>query len=77
MIKTLDDQLFVNIEDTLYLLEEVHQHHHYSPEFDEQPIKIEKKRYIPPMSHPWKRSSFDSFVSKQKHHYSGTHVPSF
>lgn len=77
VIKTLDDQLFVNIEDTLYLLEEVHQHHHYSPEFDEQPIKTEKKRYIPPMSHPWKRSSFDSFVSKQKHHYSGTHVSSF
>lgn len=76
VIKTLNDQLYVNIDDTLYLLEEVLQHHVYSPEFDEQPIKTEKKRYIPPMSHPWKRSSFDSFVSKQKHHYSGTHVSS-
>lgn len=77
VIQTLDNQLFVNIDDGLYLLDEVHQHHLYSPEFDEPSIKIIKEAYIPKMTHPWKRSSYDSFVSKQKHHYGGTHVSSF
>lgn len=66
VIQTLDNQLFVNIDDGLYLLDEVHQHHLYSPEFDEPSIKIIKKAYTPKMTHPWKRSSYDSFISKQR-----------
>lgn len=77
VIKTLDDQLYVNIEDVLYLLDEVNEHNLYSPEFDQPAPKKEKKKYIPDMTHPWRRASYDSFVSKQKHRASGTHVSTF
>lgn len=26
------------------------------------------KKYIPPMSHPWRRQSFEKFVKQQEHH---------
>ncbi len=77
VIKTLDGQLYVNIEDVLYLLDEVKQHNLYSTEFDQPSLKKEKIVYIPKMTHPWRRSSYDSFVSKQKHRSTGTHVSTF
>ena len=29
--------------------------------------KKEKKKYIPPMNHPWRKASFVSYAAKQKH----------
>lgn len=47
VIKTLDDHLYVNIEDELYLLDEVNPHHPYSYEFDESVTKTEKNDHHP------------------------------
>lgn len=76
VIEAFDGSLYVNILDTLYLMEEVPEHEHFSKEFDddtdikEKPVK---KKYIPPITHPWKRMSFNNYVQKQKHR-SGANV---
>ena len=58
----------VNDKD-IYALEEIPQHEAKSKELDADYEKPEpKKRYIPPMNHPWKRQSFNRFVKKQEHH---------
>lgn len=59
----------VNDKD-IYALEEIPQHEAKSKELDADYEKPEpKKRYIPPMNHPWKRQSFNRFVKKQEHHW--------
>ena len=41
-----------------------------SKEFDELPEeKKVKRKYIPPMSHPWKAQSFAHYLAKQKRTY--------
>ena len=52
VIKSFDNQLYVNILDQLYVLKEIPQRLEKSKNFDE--IKEPKKRkiYIPPMTHP-------------------------
>lgn len=76
VIEAFDDSLYVNILDTLYLMEEVPEHERFSKEFDDEPDTKEKKvkrKYIPPMTHPWKRESYNNYVQKQKHR-SGANV---
>lgn len=70
VIKAFDGQLFASVGEKVYSLDEVPQHEYTSRNFD-FPKSTEKphKRYIPPMSHPWKKSTFIKFVKKQKHHY--------
>ena len=67
VIQTFDKRLFVTVEEKVYLLKELPEHKETSPEFDESIDKKIKPAYIPPMTHPWKKSSFDAFVAKQKH----------
>ena len=40
-----------------------------SKEFDtpQEVPKKEKKKYIPPMDHPWRKNSFANYAAKQKH----------
>ncbi|MBU9058315.1 hypothetical protein KTF58_12215, partial [Catenibacterium mitsuokai] len=69
VIETFDGQLLANIADNLYLIEEVAEHELVSKEFDtpQEAPKKEKKKYIPPMDHPWRKSIFANFATKQKH----------
>ena len=67
VIKTFDNRLFATIEEKIYLLKELPEHKEISIEFDEPTEKKIKHSYIPPMTHPWKKSSFDAFLAKQKH----------
>ena len=76
VIEAFDGSLYANILDTLYLMEEVPEHERFSKEFDDEPDTKEKKvkrKYIPPMTHPWKRESYNNYVQKQKHR-SGANV---
>lgn len=76
VIESFDGSLYVNILDTLYLMEEVPEHESFSKEFDDEIEENKpsvKKKYIPPMTHPWKRMSFNNYVQKQKHR-SGANV---
>lgn len=70
VIKSFDEQLFASIGDKVYTLDEIPEHEYTSRNFH-YPKSTEKprKRYIPPMSHPWKKSTFTKFVKKQKHYY--------
>lgn len=59
VIKAFNGELLVTIDEKIYELRKLETHKKYSEEFDIVPeIKKEKKKYIPPMSHPWKLSSF-------------------
>jgi hypothetical protein len=60
VIRTLSGSLFVTVDDKVYRLELLPDHQPHSEVFDPEPRKTppERKIYIPPMSHPWRRSSF-------------------
>ena len=69
VISALDGKLFCTVNDTdVYALEIVPEHMEKSENFDADYVKpVPMKRYIPPMSHPWKRDSFRKFASQQPH----------
>lgn len=65
VIKAFDGDLLVCIDEKVYELRKLETHKKYSEEFDIVPKqKTEKKKYIPPMSHPWKLSSFQKQLEK-------------
>lgn len=66
VINAFDGSLLVSVDDKVYELEELIKNKTVSENFDnivELPVK-EKKKYIPPMSHPWKLSSFKEQLKK-------------
>ena len=69
LIKAFDKSLFVCVNDKdVYALEEIPTHEYKSKDLDadyEHPKP--KKRYIPSMNHPWRRSAFSKFVCSQSH----------
>lgn len=68
VIKAFDGQLFVNVNDIIYGLDEVPVRETVSKNFDIIEVKPkEYKKYIPPMSHPWRKTSFVSHLKKQLH----------
>jgi len=68
VIKTFNGELFCCIGEQVYALEILPDHKPYSKEFDLAIIPdAPKKKYIPPMSHPWKRASFEKFAKSQSH----------
>jgi len=68
VIKAFDGELYTCINEQVYALEHLPDHQPSSKAFDLAPLPKEpKKRYVPPMSHPWKRDSFERFLKKQKH----------
>lgn len=68
VINSFDSQLFLSIKDQVYSLELIPDHAPSSKNFDfiETP-KEPRKKYIPPMSHPWKKSSFEDYCKRQSH----------
>lgn len=68
VIKAFDNELYSCIGEEVYSLELLPNHHQISKAFDlAVPPKEPKKKYIPPMSHPWKKASFDRYMAKQAH----------
>ena len=70
VICAFDGNLFccVNDSDT-FALEKIPEHVDKSHNFDADYAEpVPRKRYVPPMSHPWKRCSFQKFAAKQAHH---------
>ena len=67
VIKAFDGNLFVTIDEKIYELRKLESHQKYSKEFDTVPLQSEeKKKYIPPMSHPWKLASFRKQQAKAR-----------
>ncbi len=68
VIQTFDKKLFFCANERVYSLLLVPKHEKISKDFDIKPTQTKiKKNYIPPMSHPWKKKSFDDFAKKQSH----------
>lgn len=64
VIQALDSQLLVTVDEEVYALTEIPKNDKVSPDLDfEAKKKNPRKKYIPPMSHPWKR---DSFIKQQR-----------
>ena len=70
VIKAFDNSLYVSINNRIHALEKVPEHELISHNFDfKQTTPKPKKRYIPPISHPWKYDAFNKHVKEQKHRY--------
>ena len=69
-IQAFDGRLFCCVNDKeVYALEQIPEHEEKSKELDADYQKPkEKKPYIPPMNHPWRRSLFKKHVAAQPHH---------
>lgn len=75
VIDAFDNNLYANILDQLFILEELDSHERYSILFDDKPkIDVVKKKYIPPLTHPWKQASYNAYVAKQKHRMNDAYI---
>ena len=65
VIESFNGDLLVTIDEQVLELKELNRNKQVSEEFDEvKAIIEEKKKYIPPMSHPWKLKSFLRQIEK-------------
>ena len=64
VINSFDNQLFVTIDDNIYELKELNRNEKFSKEFGEITETKEYKKYIPPMTHPWRVNRFKSQLKK-------------
>ncbi len=68
VIQAFDGKLFATINNNAFALDEIPKHEQQSRNLDvPQPVKEPKRRYIPPMSHPWKTNEFFKHVRAQQH----------
>ena len=64
VINAYNGDLVVSIDEKIYELKELSRNERFSKEFEEVPKVKEKKKYIPPMTHPWKAASFRRHFQK-------------
>jgi hypothetical protein len=71
VIQAFDSNLFCCVNDKdIYALELIPQNAEKSKELDpDYKEPKNRKKYIPPMNHPWRRSAFNRFVKTQPHHF--------
>ena len=71
VIKAFNGDLLVTIDEQVLELKELSRNERFSKDFDEVIEVKEKKKYIPPMTHPWKLSSFLNQIEKShnQHQY--------
>lgn len=68
VIQAFNGEMFFCVEEKVYALDIIPEHAHISKNFDISPVQEKpKKRYIPPMNHPWKQASFERYMRKQTH----------
>lgn len=68
VVKAFDGGLYCCIGEQVYALELLPEHAPSSKAFDLATLpQRPRKKYIPPMSHPWKKASFDRYAKKQQH----------
>ena len=71
VIKAFNGDLLVTIDEQVLELKELSRNERFSKNFDEVVEVKEKKKHIPPMSHPWKLKSFLKQIEKShnQHQY--------
>ena len=68
VIKAFNGDLLVAIDEQVLELKELSRNKRFSSHFDDIVEKVEKIKYIPPMTHPWKLESFKKQM-KRSHYY--------
>lgn len=70
-IQAFDGNQYCCVNDKdIYALECIPEHEVKSKDLDFDYKKPkQKKKYIPPMNHPWRRATFGKFVKSQEHHW--------
>ena len=66
VIEAFDKSLFATVEESIFSLEEIPEIQAFSENFDKLLPSEPKRIYIPRMTHPWKRDSFEKFIEKQE-----------
>ncbi len=65
MIEAFDGEIYLNIADKIFPTERLNKHEIQSHEFElVLETKKERRKYIPPQSHPWKLASFNQYLHK-------------
>lgn len=64
VIKAFNGELLVSIDEQVLELKELTRNEKVSKEFDDVVEVKERKKYIPPMTHPWKLASFKKQMQK-------------
>ncbi|HEL1106679.1 TPA: ISNCY family transposase, partial [Streptococcus equi subsp. zooepidemicus] len=65
VIEAFDGDIHLNIADNIYATRKLPKHEKHSKEFEMVPkTKKERRKYIPPQSHPWKLASFKQYLHK-------------
>ncbi|MBO5142346.1 MAG: ISNCY family transposase [Clostridia bacterium] len=64
VIEAFNGDLLVTIDESIYQLKQLSRNERFSKEFDEIKETKQKKKYIPPMTHPWKLASFKKQIKK-------------
>lgn len=64
VIKAFNGELLVTIDEQVLVLKELSRNEKFSKNFEEIPEIKEKRKYIPPISHPWKLTSFQKQMQK-------------
>ena len=68
VIRTFSGNLFFSSGDRLYALAPIPSHAPVSKNLDLlNPSEKPRKRYIPPLSHPWKQASFNAYLQRIAH----------
>ena len=65
VIQSYDGSLVISIDEQILELKELSRNERFSKNFEEVPVIKESKKYIPPMSHPFKAKSFKKYQEKQ------------
>ena len=73
MIESFQGNLYMTINDHVFIAQKILKHQQFSSNFDQVKAEPkERKKYIPPMTHPWKRQIYVAFRNKQMHRISTT-----
>lgn len=64
VIKAFNGELLITIDEQILELKELNRNKRFSKEFNEKDEVKERTKYIPPMTHPWKLSSFKKQLQK-------------
>lgn len=71
VIEALNGEIYASFDENMYSVKIIDKNAKISRNFDieeykkEKNKKKEKKKYIPPLSHPWKRDSFRKYLEKK------------
>ncbi|MCQ2815622.1 MAG: ISNCY family transposase [Bacilli bacterium] len=66
IIEAFNKKLYASCNNKIYILKEVKKHKDFSNNFDVKVVLPKKKKWIPPMNHPWRIAAWIQHVNYEK-----------